>query len=39
MIDLTQQLNIAQIAFGIAVIAFVLTYYVFYKKPSVRSKK
>ncbi len=41
MTDLTPMLNQAQIAFGIAVIALVLVYQVFYKKPvkSTRSKK
>lgn len=32
MIDLTPQLNLAQIAFGIAVIALAVVYYVFSQK-------
>lgn len=34
IIDLTEQLNLAQIAFGITVIAVAITYYVFAKKPT-----
>lgn len=34
MIDLTRQINLAQISFGIAVIALVVVWYVFGKKPT-----
>lgn len=38
MIDLTQTITTAQIAFALAVIAFAVVYWVFAKKPS-RSKR
>lgn len=38
MIDLTQQLTQAQIAFFLGVIAVAVVWYVFGKKPTKRSK-
>jgi hypothetical protein len=39
MIDLTPTINLAQIAFGIAVIALAVVYYVFAKKPPRHTSK
>lgn len=38
MIDFTQGLTLAQISFGVAVIAFALFWYVFVKEPSSEKK-
>lgn len=39
MIDLTQTVMQAQVVFAFGLIAIAVLYYVFYKKPPVRSKK
>lgn len=39
MIDLTPQITLAQIAFGIAVIALAVVWYVLGKKPTRSSRK
>ncbi len=39
MIDLTDTLIRAQVAFAFGLIAIAIFYYVFYKKPPIRSKK
>lgn len=38
MIDLTTQINLAQIAFGVAVIALAIVYFVFSRK-TIRQKR
>lgn len=39
MIDLTRQINLAQIAFSLVLIATALTYVVFLRKPPVKSRR
>lgn len=39
MIDLTRQINLAQIAFSLVLIAAALTYLAFLRKPGSKSSK